>query len=810
MSKRREAFSFLLSPEASFRALGAQGEVLDSAAQFWLHLARNPEFRVSYYNTLIEYLRACVDKKKVLGVSLEHAVATLYFLAFIPYVLELPDPPLPRDCQGIAKACAQLDYDLNQVMSFGLKPVAAMLPDLLQGVITLPALTYTHRDQKFLSLLNGQESQVTSLSELINPTGPHSYLFDLNPLFAETDYAKHTFLFLYICTLLERNPSLRPQVGQTLLTLLRQLPQDDPAFEQKLLPLLFVLETSILRFRADCLSQLTVEIDSFRRWPLPYSTAANQTFAVLSEEMQKPGLPFMQRLRAVWPPLSTTKAEDKETEYLLAPTSSILARLFADWTNREFEQYLRVPRVQGQSRTSVIAHLLRVNWLRQQLPRSAVKVMKLSDQDCLAACELLLKGKSVEAEALVQTAGPGNPILEEAYKASDLPVRNCAEFPPLLLSRLDPDALYLGTAELGDSLRVISQDLRVGNIYRALQRLLRPSRYPVRLMICGSDELIHAFLLAYYKLISADNNLYESTSLQLYLVPDLGKSDSLSQYAATVDPWYQRHVYVPARRLPWAPAISSLHLDAMRQKVGAGSTPLLPPDLELPPVRMVGSLLRHYLQEANTQLHIPLYEVECVGLKTTFTVPFCMYVEIGVMPAAKREQRNSLESSLESIIDSRYFRFEPKPLHVRVTPVDLFGVEQSCEEMLNRLVHRLVVSNIPRPSDKVTPASPLNDWLEFALLDKAGAEEEASLMKRVKSGRQIPQELASLQSSLYSGLHVRDVQVNSALPLAEFDMLVDGEVYGPFTSVRVMPMRPLASDDWPSLRLMTFMESDKV
>lgn len=810
MSRRREAFAFLLTPEAPFRALGPQGEVLDSTAQFWLHLARNPEFRVAYYNTLIEYLRACVDKKKVLGVSLEHAVATLHFLAFIPYVLELPDPPLPRDCQGIAKACVQLDSDLNQVMSFGLKPATTLLSDLLRDVISLPPLTCTHRDQKFQSLLTGQEVQITSLAELTHSAGPHSYLFSLNPLFSETDYSKHTFLFLYICILLERNSSLRPLVGKTLLTLLRQLPQDDPAFEQKLLPLLFVLETSVLRFRADCLLQLTAEVDSFRRWPLPYSTAANQTFALLSEELQKPGLPFMKRLHAVWSPLSTTEAQDTETEYLLAPTSSVLARLFTDWAHREFEQYCKVPRVQGRSRTSVIAHLLRVNWLCLQLPRSAAKVPQLSDIDCLLACELLLKGNLVEAENVIQTAVQRDPVLEEVYRASELSARGCAEFPPLLLSRLDPDALCLEAAELGESLRVISQDVRVANICRSLQQLLRPSAFPIRLMICGSDELIHAFLLSYYKLISADNDLYESATLQLYLVPDLGKPDSLSQFVATVDPWYQRHVYVPACHLPWAPAISSLHLDAMRQRIGAGNTPLLSPDLELPPVRMIGCLLRHYFQEANTQLHIPLYEVECLGFKTTFTLPFCMYVEIGIMPAAKREQQNSPESSLENIVESRYFRFEPKPLHLKVTPVDLFGVEQPSEEMLNRLVHRLIISNIPRPSDRATPASPLNDWLELALIDKEGAEEEANLMKRVKSGRQIPQELASLQSSLYSGLHVREVQVNSALPLAQFDIMVDGQAYGPFTSVRIMPMRPLASDDWPSLRLMTFMESDKV
>ena len=810
MSRRREAFAFLLAPEGPFSALGPQGEALDSTAQFWLHLARSPEFRVAYYNTLIEYLRACVDKKKVLGISLEHTVATLHFLAFIPYVLELPDPPLPRDCQGIAKASIQLDSDLNQVMSFGLKPATALLSDLLRDVISLPPLTCTHRDQKFHSLLSGQEVQVTSLAELSHPAGPHSYLFSLNPLFAETDSAKHTFLFLYICTILERNPSLRLLAGQTLLNLLSQLPQDDSAFEQKLLPLLFVLETLVLRFSANCLPQLTAEVDSFRRWPLPYSTAANQTFALLSEELHKPGLPFMQRLHAMWPPLSSANAPDTETEYLLAPTSSVLARLFADWAHREFEQYRKVPRVQGRSRTSVIAHLLRVNWLCLQFPRSAAKVSQLSDTDCLLASELLLTGHLEAAENVVQAAVQRDPVLEAAYRDSELPVRGCAEFPPLLLSHLDPDALCLGAAELGDSLRVISQDLRVGNLFRSLQKLLRPSTFPIRLMICGSDELIHAFLLAYYKLISADNDLYASANLQLYLVPDLGKPDTLSQFVATVDPWYQRHVYIPARRLPWAPAISSLHLDAMRQKIGAGSTPLLSPDLELPPVRMVGCLLRHYFQEANTQLHVPLYEVECLGFKTAFTLPFCMYMEIGIMPAAKRKQRNLLESSLESIIESRHFRFEPRPLNLKVTPVDLFGVEQPSEEILNRLVHRLVVSNIPRPSDRATPASPLNDWLELALLDKEGADEETNLMKRVKSGRQIPQELASLQSSLYSGLHVREVQVNSAQPLAEFDILVDGEAYGPFTSVRVMPMRPLASDDWPSLRLMTFMESDKV
>ena len=803
----RRSFAFLLSPEASFNAVGLQGETLDTAAHFWQVLVHNPKYRVAYYNTLIEYLRVCVEKKKVLGVSLEQAIATLNFLAFIPYLLELPDPALPRDCQGIAKASSALDNDLNQVMSFGLKSVTKLLPELLQGIIVLPALSYTHRDQKFMSLLTGMEVQITSLAELVNPAGPGSYQFYLNPLFAEMDYGKHTFLLLYVRTILERHPHLRPLLGHTLLDFLQRLPEDDPAFEPKLLPLLYVLETQIMRFGATCLKELATEVDSFRRWPLPYSTAANQVFTLLQTEIQKPGLTFMQRLRASWSPLSLPHAPDTATEFILSSNSSPLGVLLAEWSNREFELYLKVPKLPGKSRTSVIAHLLRVNWIKLQLPKSGVQVQHLSEQDSLRVFELLLQGNETQAENIVLGTGLGDPELVKAYKISQLPGRACVEYPPLFLSRLDPDAVSFNATQLGESFKVISQDLRVGNIYRELQELLRPSEFPVKLMIIGSDELYHAFLLAYYKLVSADNDLYESVQLQVYIVPDLGKTDSLSQFVATVDPWYQRHVYIPARRLPWAPTLSPTDIESVHQK----GTPLVPPELELPPVRMVASLLRHYLQEANTQLHIPLYELECVGFKTSFTLPFCMYVEVGITPAAKREQqRNSPDMSLESIIESRFFRFEPQPLHIKVTPVDLFGVEQPCEEMINRLVNRLVVSNIPRPSDRVTSASPLSGWLELALLDQAGAEEETNLMKRVKSGRQIPQEVVNLQSSLYTGLHVREVVVSAALPLSAFDVLVDGEVYGPFTSVKLMPMRPLASDDWPSLRVMTFMESDKV
>ena len=205
MAKKNKQFPFILAPDTAFSVPNPQGEQLDKSYKVWLQLARSPEYRVAYYNYLIEYIRTSVHKAKVAGVSLEHSVATLYFLAYIPYVLSLDDPPLPRDCQGVAKATSTLETDLNQVMSFGLKPVEALISDLAKAAIILPPLTYSHRDLKYVSYLTGAEVLINSIAELSGP-GVYSYSFTLNPFFSETDCSKHTFMYLYLRRLMEKNP----------------------------------------------------------------------------------------------------------------------------------------------------------------------------------------------------------------------------------------------------------------------------------------------------------------------------------------------------------------------------------------------------------------------------------------------------------------------------------------------------------------------------------------------------------------------------------------------------------------------------
>lgn len=342
----------------------------------------------------------------------------------------------------------------------------------------------------------------------------------------------------------------------------------------------------------------------------------------------------------------------------------------------------------------------------------------------------------------------------------------------------------------------------------------------LRLMLAGGDELLHQVVCAYCELKQTKPELFEGLRVQFFVLPFA--RNHLAAFMARHDAWYNRHVYVPARSnnfmLPWV-RVDQSEMDAAAAGSGASSSSSASPmspgagaaaaameeeggDLP-PPGQFFRRCIESYAREATLSMAAQVWTVEgyvsaeSEGLRPDpkakvppipgpdQLTPFLQRVEFGALAAAadfKRARKLPDGLRLEDIVSgasplSRGFDYAPVELVVKFTKMDSCG---RITEVLTEdpaVYQQLLLSAVPRRGDPTFPAAPTAPNLELhAKHHKSHASnKQAALLGRRSALAQDPKQ------------HVVEVEVWAANPNLAFPVLIDGQLFGPYYRLKLLP-----------------------
>eukprot|EP00743_Colponemidia_sp_Colp-15_P006226 GILK01006697.1.p1 GENE.GILK01006697.1~~GILK01006697.1.p1 ORF type:complete len:918 (+),score=104.32 GILK01006697.1:147-2900(+) len=320
----------------------------------------------------------------------------------------------------------------------------------------------------------------------------------------------------------------------------------------------------------------------------------------------------------------------------------------------------------------------------------------------------------------------------------------------------------------------------------------------VKLLIAGDDSDLHRMVCAYAYLLFQAPDLFNNVDVRFYIVP-VGMNH-LAQYLAQNDGWYRRHIFTPFSSHPLLPATSPGDNPELRPPLPPRDQELLAKERIILPTRALTTLLHDYLRTAENVHLLRVFDCQCwiqypednhSGLPDV-AIPFLQRVELGVHAAARAHQRATPKhfketSSLQEVIDHKSFKFAPLEWKIKYCESNLFGLGSSatCEEL--RGYQSIVLSHVPRSEDKGCPSIGSSDSLEVAMLSGDASKQEAALLKK-KRGR-VQSDVGASMSAFWDTYHVTWMEVRSMDRKKPFELLIDGELYGPFNTVRIAGSR---------------------
>jgi len=267
--------------------------------------------------------------------------------------------------------------------------------------------------------------------------------------------------------------------------------------------------------------------------------------------------------------------------------------------------------------------------------------------------------------------------------------------------------------------------------------------------------------------------------VKLYLLP-LGRNH-LSAFVARHDSWYNRNVYIPFRHqtfvCPW------MNCDDESQLKDEDS------ELTLP-----GTYLRRtvedYLREAELPFNFNVWKIEGWiekgkeskdgkdDEKHDSLIPFIQRVEmgLGVTVEQYRIKKNFVETmKTEEIMKDRGFpqQFTPPEVKVKFVQVDMNGKATQTIDDDPAAYNTILLSSVARLGDKCVPPDPSAPWLEVY-----GAP-----LKAIKRSGELKKNILLMDNRQ----HVAFMEITCASESANFMILVDGQLQGPFYKIKISP-----------------------
>merc|ERR1712048_1164766 len=370
----------------------------------------------------------------------------------------------------------------------------------------------------------------------------------------------------------------------------------------------------------------------------------------------------------------------------------------------------------------------------------------------------------------------------------------------------------------------------------------------LRFMIAGGNHILSATATAYASLQRHASALLRNFNIEFFILPY--SKNHYAEWLARMDPWYNRHVFLPLEsKIFVAPSLQS---DTKSRLRSHGH------------LHTVGQFYRDmtesYAREADQLVKLRLWECLCWEsppyTKTPHQlIPFVQRVEIGKRVDHKgqeemyqygtsgsvyrnrantnynhyngqhsemksngnyedleddddddMEQHNGDKIALNNTVSNEYkangynendedldsFDYSPIALDIEWQPVDMLGRAQiqGIDQKMQYL-NALSLSSCPRYGDKGFPASP----------DKAGVIHLYCNVRDSNKKKKF-QEYALLKSE--PSQHVRSCTVASNRQSDKFFILVDDQIYGKFSRIKVQPMIDPNTKDQVSMPIRTF------
>jgi len=296
--------------------------------------------------------------------------------------------------------------------------------------------------------------------------------------------------------------------------------------------------------------------------------------------------------------------------------------------------------------------------------------------------------------------------------------------------------------------------------------------------------------------------------VKFYLVPF--NENHVSSFLARYDGWYNRHIYSVFRSqpftLPW--------VDLKKGDEAKGA------DLNRVSTEPPGIFLRNtvecYTREANVACNIHVYKMagwygdakrpgpKDVGKDSTnkcdVLIPFIQQIELGLAPyIVEFRERNKISADSvkgrpqEDWFREKGFAFNPAEVTMKFAKMDLAGNKSGTLVDEPVPYENLVVANIPRKDHACFPPDPTQPFLEMYA--------KPSRTYQPKEGR---------RNVLLSDpkQHIYAVTI-SARPGLTFSVLCDGVKFGPFSKIKISPIKETGTAGKPfMLPIQTFFPLD--
>ncbi len=291
----------------------------------------------------------------------------------------------------------------------------------------------------------------------------------------------------------------------------------------------------------------------------------------------------------------------------------------------------------------------------------------------------------------------------------------------------------------------------------------------VRLAVSGGDTLLHHVVAAYTLLRKKNPELFHGLRVRFFLLPS--SKCHLAAYIARHDSWYYRHVYAPFRSsplvVPWTRDDDAAGAEG---KAGDGGGIIAPSNF-------MRECVTQYVREASLTLPCVVYQLEGFyenregkEAEADEVIPFSQRCEIGhsaYLEELRTRLKKPANTKPDDLIKDKNYSFQPQDYSSRFTRADLCG--RALKEIIEEpaTMTSIVISSVPRKGDLVAPANPAVPTLEMYAQGKI----DKTKMKRsvlLTEPRQ----------------HILDASFSSQV---KFRVLVDGQLYGPYSTIKISP-----------------------
>ena len=354
-----------------------------------------------------------------------------------------------------------------------------------------------------------------------------------------------------------------------------------------------------------------------------------------------------------------------------------------------------------------------------------------------------------------------------------------------------------------------------------------------KMVVFGDDIELHSLVQELGVLFKLSYLLFANVDMKIYIVP-LGKS-TMGKYLASKDLWYNRCVYLPFNQDLLVPKLDIL-VESVVNKAGVASN-IAPETIHLNFERSVfpffvkEKLLQSYLREADRAFHVNVYEILCFKVKNESikkinylyisdpsmkanirtekpenvrppskfqqsidlnkpgpepdeTFFMSMYLEIGESVEVQK-LKNSKKANGEDVSELRekgLLKFKNVDLEINANYIDFNGSIKALETWRG-LTENVKINNVYKEGFEGNPPIPNSDVLEISIIDYENSKQRDHSAKHVKFISKYGRE--QIQNAFFA-LNMSFSMYSAVITEAagkEFDIMVDGKVYGGFQQI---------------------------